>query len=172
MNEWRPIPKPKPRDKTKKKQKKLETFKGRTIPTKKTRGKITPSEYKKAAQEHGEECYFCGNTVNLECHHVMPKGFSKVKNGRGVWYNLRFLCAEHHRGKTGVHQNKTMMEELQQVHERLYGKHFYKDRFDLFKEGLIPNSAKESLESFMKEEMKWLEKEELKKLVGNVESNL
>jgi 5-methylcytosine-specific restriction endonuclease McrA len=136
----------------KKKKKKPETFKGRTIPGKKTRGKITSTEYKRAIEEHGYICLVCGTTINLECHHVVPKGFSRIKNGRGVWRNLRFLCSEHHRGKTGVHQNKQLMDYLQSEHESLYGPNFYKDRFDLFKEGLILNSTKESYEDFMRKE--------------------
>lgn len=161
MFEYKPVPKSvsKPKDKPKykvkkpkNKKKKLEVFKGRTIPPKKTRGRITATEYKKALAEHGEYCWVCGSTMNLECHHVVPKGFSKNRNGRGVWRNLRFLCSEHHRGKTGVHQNKDLMEKLQQEHERLHGPHFYKDRFDLFQEGLIPNPTKEAYEAFMKGE--------------------
>lgn len=145
--------KPKVKQKrTYKKKKKLATFKGRVIPPKKIRGKVTSAEYKKTAEEHGQECYFCGSMVNLECHHVVPKGYSRIKNGRGVWRNLRFLCSEHHRGKTGVHQDKNKMLELQQLHEKEYGEHFYKDRFDLFKEGLIANTEKDTFELFMKGE--------------------
>lgn len=140
--------------KSHRKEKKPQTVKGRIVPGKKTRGKITAAEYNESLKQHGETCYFCGTTINLECHHVIPKGFSRIKNGRGVWRNLRFLCSEHHRGKAGVHQNKEMMEKLQQEHECLYGPHFYKDRFDLFKEGLIPNTSKEAYLEFMEGEMK------------------
>lgn len=138
--------------KKKKNPLKQEMYKGRRIPTKQQRGKITTKEYNEALRVHGEECFFCGITFNLECHHVVPKGFSKHKNGRGVWYNLRFLCSECHRGKNGVHQNKEKKEYLQKVHEALYGPHFYQDRFDLFKLGLIPNTSREAYDSFMEEE--------------------
>jgi hypothetical protein len=135
----------------KKKKKKLETFKGRTIPPKKVRGKVTTADYKKAQEEHGESCFFCGSPF-VECHHVVPKGFSRHKNGRGVWRNLCFLCTEHHRGDAGVHQDKEKMELLQELHEMKYGPNFYKDRFDLFKEGLTPNTDKDTFESFMERE--------------------
>lgn len=145
--------KPKYKEKRpKKSKKKLEVFKGRTIPSKKTRGQISATDYKRAIEEYGYSCWVCGTEMNLECHHVVPKGFSRHKNGRGVWYNLRFLCGEHHRGKTGVHQNRELMQKLQDEHEQLHGPHFYKDRFDLFKEGLIPNSTKEAYQSFMERE--------------------
>jgi hypothetical protein len=161
---WKPVPKPvsKPKDKPKikkkryptKKKKKPQTVKGRTIPTKRTRGRITAAEYNEALRQHGEYCWVCGTPVNLECHHVVPKGYSRIRNGRGVWRNLRFLCSEHHRGKTGVHQNRELMEELQQLHEGMYGKYFYMDRFDLFSLGLIPNTTKEAYEVFMIEQEK------------------
>jgi hypothetical protein len=65
---------------------------------------------------------------------------------------LRFLCSEHHRGKTGVHENKMLMEGLQVLHESLYGPYFYCDRYDLFKLGLIPTPTNEAYEKFMKGE--------------------
>jgi 5-methylcytosine-specific restriction endonuclease McrA len=127
-------------------------YKGRTIPKAKERGKISKTDYQRVIDEHGFSCWVCGTEINLECHHVVPKGRSKVKSGRGVWRNLRFLCTPDHRGEKGVHQNKELMEKLQEEHERLYGPHFYKDRFDLFKEGLIPTATKEAYEKFMKGE--------------------
>lgn len=136
--------------KPKKPKKKLEVYKGRSVPDKKTRGKISKSDYELAIELHGYECWVCGISQGLECHHVVPKGYSKARNGRGVVYNLRFLCTEHHRGKTGVHQNRELMQKLQDEHERLYGEHFYKDAWDLFKENLIPTPTKECYEKFMK----------------------
>jgi 5-methylcytosine-specific restriction endonuclease McrA len=138
--------------KKKKNPLKTEVYKGRTIPSKKIRGRITTAEYNEALRQHGEHCHFCGTTTNLECHHVIPKGYSRIKNGRGVWRNLRFLCSEHHRGKTGVHENKMLMEGLQVLHESLYGPYFWCDRYDLFKLGLIPTPTSECYERFMQEQ--------------------
>lgn len=148
MFEYRPYPKSQQLKKPGKKEKRLEVYKGRTIPSKRQRGKVSKKEYQKALQEHGEYCYFCGNTRNLEMHHVMPKGYSRIKNGRGVWRNLRLLCSECHRGKNGVHQNKERMEHLQKLHEELYGPYYYCDRYDLFKRGLIPNTTDKAFEEF------------------------
>jgi 5-methylcytosine-specific restriction endonuclease McrA len=136
----------------KKKKLKQEVYKGRTIPTKKTRGAISKKDYEKAVVEHGDYCFFCKSFHNLEMHHVIPKGYSRHKNGRGVYRNLRLLCSSCHRGENGVHQNRDMMEQLQQEHERLYGPNFYKDRFDLFKEGIIPNTDSVTFENYMEGE--------------------
>lgn len=167
LNDWNPAPKPnfqkkekklqpymKKRPKKKKRPRnplKKEIYKGRTIPTKQKRGKITTAEYNETLRLHGEECFFCKTTQNLECHHVMPKGYSRYRNGRGVRYNLRFLCSDCHRGPDGVHQNRGKMQELQDLHESLYGKWFYCDEFDLFKMGLIPNTDKDTYHKFMQE---------------------
>src|SRR5690606_2763643 len=128
-------------------------YKGRRIPTKQQRGKVTKKEYNEAIRAHGETCYFC-NSSNIEMHHVMPKGHSRLKNGRGVWRNLRALCPQHHRGEEGVHgkNGAEKMSELQELHESLYGKWFYMDRYDLFKLNLIPNTDSVTFEIFMKGE--------------------
>ncbi|ALY08113.1 putative HNH endonuclease [Bacillus phage vB_BhaS-171] len=140
-------------DKKKKKRNPLkpEVVKGRVIPTKKKRGAITKKEYNEALRQHGETCYFCGSP-HIEMHHVIPKGHSKTRNGRGTWRNLRPLCTEHHRGEDGVHgkNGAKRMKELQELHERLHGENYYKDRYDLFKEGLIPTPTIEAYEKFMK----------------------
>ncbi len=131
---------------------KKEVYKGRTIPLKQQRGRITTGEYNEAARQHGEFCFFCGTGSNLECHHVMPKGYSRIKSGRGVWRNLRFLCTDDHTGPNGVHNNAEKMKLLQEEHERLYGEFFWCDVYDLFKMQLVPNTTKEAYEKFMKEQ--------------------
>ncbi|UYL94218.1 HNH endonuclease [Geobacillus phage vB_GthS_PT9.1] len=157
-NEFHPAPKPvsKPRRKgkakiPKKRKKKLEVYKGRTIPSKKTRGKISKKDYEKAIEVYGPYCAECGSPY-IEMHHVKPKGFST--GGRGVWRNLVPLCPEHHRGKTGVHQNRELMEKYQKRHKQLYGEHYYRDKYDLFKMGLIPTPTDECYERFFEKEEK------------------
>jgi len=166
LNEWNPAPKPvkvdkklkpymKKRPKKMKREKnplKQEVYKGRTIPTKQKRGRITTAEYNEAARQHGEYCFFCGSTANLECHHVMPKGYSRIKSGRGKYRNLRFLCNECHTGENGVHRNAGKMKIIQDEHERIYGPYFWCDKYDLFKQGLISNTTDEEFEKFMKSE--------------------
>lgn len=137
---------------------KKEIHRGRNIPLKQQRGRITTAEYNEAARQFGEYCFFCGSTRSLECHHVMPKGFSRIKSGRGVWRNLRFLCESCHKGENGVHQNAEMMERLQKEHERLFGPLFWCDMHDLFKMQLIEDNAKELYEAYMLEEAKKVKK--------------
>jgi hypothetical protein len=129
---------------------KPEIYKGRNIPQAKQRGRVTTKEYNEALRQHGEHCYYCGSPY-IEMHHVMPKGFSKVKMGRGKWRNLRGLCHIHHRSEKGVEHNPEMMAELQQLHEELYGPYYWCDEYDLFKMGLIPNTTEEAYEKFFLE---------------------
>lgn len=132
---------------------KPELYKGRMIPKKSVRGRITRETYNKTIDMHGFECFFCGTTSNLQCHHVVPKGYSRAVSGRGVYRNLRFLCEKHHENtKNGVHGNPEMLRKVQEYHEELYGPHYYKDVYDLFKEGLIHNTEPEEYEAFMQEE--------------------
>lgn len=159
-HEFHPAPKPakqrkdnpKPKFKVKKprkKKKKMEVYKGRTIPAKKTRGKISKKDYMKAIEAYGPYCAECQSPY-IEMHHVKPKGLSA--GGRGVWRNLVPLCPEHHRGKTGVHQSKELMEKHQRRHEELYGPYYHCDKYDLFKMGLIPNTTDKEYEKFMEKE--------------------
>lgn len=137
---------------------KKEIHRGRNIPLKQQRGRITTAEYNEAARQHNEWCWFCGSTNALEMHHVMPKGFSRHKSGRGVWRNLRLLCESCHKGEDGVHQNKEKMQALQDEHERLYGPLFWCDAHDLFKMQLIEDNTKELYEAYMLEEAKKVKK--------------
>lgn len=137
---------------------KKEIYKDRLIPLKQQRGRITTAEYNEAARQHGEFCFFCGSAHGLEMHHVMPKGFSRIKSGRGVWRNLRLLCESCHKGENGVHSNIDKMQSLQDEHERLYGPLFWCDMHDLFKMQLIEDNTKELYEAFMLEEAKKVKK--------------
>lgn len=65
------------------------------------------------------ECYFCGRTDMLECHHIfMGNRHRKLadEDGLVVW-----LCANHHRlSNNSVHMNVAMREELQKVGQEKY----------------------------------------------------
>ena len=70
-----------------------------------------------------KECYVCGNTYGLELHHCIYGTSNRKlsdKYGLTVW-----LCAEHHRGRTGVHQNRDLdlaLKKLAQTKfEAVYG---------------------------------------------------
>lgn len=137
---------------------KKEIYRDRLIPLKQQRGRITTAEYNESARQLGEWCWFCGSTNALEMHHVMPKGFSRHKSGRGVWRNLRLLCESCHKGENGVHQNAEKMQKLQDEHERLFGEFYWCDMHDLFKMQLIPDNTKEEFEKFMLKEAKKVKK--------------
>ena len=66
-----------------------------------------------------KECYFCGATVGLECHHILfGTALRKIadKHGFKVW-----LCLFHHRdNKYGVHGNKELDVKLKRVCQRKY----------------------------------------------------
>ena len=66
-----------------------------------------------------KECYLCGSTLNLECHHVLfGRGLRPIadKLGLKVW-----LCPLHHRHSTeGVHGNRTLDLKLKQIAQKKY----------------------------------------------------
>lgn len=47
-----------------------------------------------------KECYVCGTTNNLHCHHVMFGRNRKKADEDGLTV---YLCYEHHEGTNGVH---------------------------------------------------------------------
>lgn len=127
---------------------KQEIFKGRRFPKWSVRGKISKSNYNKALNEHGNYCFVCGTVDSLEAHHVRFRS----DGGRGGWRNIRFLCTEHHRGDYSPHKNRELRETLEEAHTALYGKWYWADKYDLFKEGLIPNTTDKAFEEFMEKE--------------------
>lgn len=143
MFEYRPYPKAVQLKKPNREKRKRKKYKGRIIPSKRQRGKVSKKDYNKAIEVNGPYCLECGSP-NIEIHHVR----SRSQGGRGTWRNLIPLCPEHHRGKSGVHQNREMMLKYQKRQENLYGKYYYCDKWDLFKAGLIPNTTDRAFEEF------------------------
>lgn len=146
----KPLDKPKYKERRPKKKNHLKTevLKGRRVPDKKTRGKISKTDYREAIMQHGPYCWVCGTSRDVEAHHVRFRSNS----GRGGWRNVRFLCAAHHRGLFSPHRNDKLRKKLEELHEALYGQYYWCDRFDLFKLGLTSNTTKESFESYMKKQ--------------------
>src|SRR5690606_7869613 len=130
--------------KKKKSSLKQEVYKGRTIPTKQQRGKVTKKEYNEALRRQGEFCLICGTNQGLEAHHVR----FRAKNGRGTFRNLVFLCSEHHRGDISPHKDESIRRKLEQRQESIYGPYYHMDRYDLFKLGLIPNTEVNTFNDF------------------------
>jgi hypothetical protein len=109
-------------------------------------------DYDKMYEEHGQVCgerivssYLDGVppcSGGLEAHHVKFKS----GQGRGTWRNGRPLCNAHHRF---AHANFWYAEKWRVIHEEKYGEHYFKDEWDLYKEGLITEPTKEAFESYM-----------------------
>jgi len=155
--EWNPVPKPvkerkeklRPKiheKRPKKNRKKIEVYKGRVIPKAKDRTKISKTNYHRMIEEFGYRCLICGKTP-IEAHHIVFRS----QLGSGNWRNLAPLCQMHHRK---AHQDRNFAEYLRQERAERFGPHFWKDKYRLFKEGLILNTTDSSFEQFMKEEEK------------------
>ena len=153
---WNPAPKPisKPKDKPKykekrpKKKKNPNLYRGRIIPTKKERTRITEEAYKRMIKEFGGYCLNCGYTP-IEAHHLVFR--SSI--GTGNWRNLAPLCNRCH---GMAHKLKSYADQLREDRAALFGPHFGKDKYSLFMEGLIPNTTDEAYERFFEMEVKKL----------------
>ena len=155
-NEWNPVPKPVRKDKPrrkgkakvpkKRKKKKLEVYKGRTIPSAKTRGQISKREYERMVEEFGSVCIVCCSPY-IEAHHIRFRS----QGGRGKWRNLAPLCKKHH---MKAHSDRKFADWLREEREKRFGSWYWADEYDLFKAGLIPNTTKEAFEKYMEMEEK------------------
>lgn len=73
---------------------------------------------KKSILQDTKECFMCGGVVNLERHHVIfGTAGRKIadKLGLTIW-----LCAEHHRGPYGPHQNRLADLRLKRFAQSCY----------------------------------------------------
>jgi 5-methylcytosine-specific restriction endonuclease McrA len=129
-----------------KKKKKPYVYKGRTIPKKKERTKISKTNYNRMIEEFGDCCMICGKTP-VDAHHIVFRS----QYGSGNWRNLAPLCKEHH---TMAHKDRNFAEYLREERRERFGKWFWADKYTLFKEGLIPTPTDEMFERFMQEQEK------------------
>ncbi|MCD7034328.1 HNH endonuclease [Metabacillus sp. GX 13764] len=127
-----------------KKSKKPLMMKGRAVPKAKERSKITKKEYNRAIEAFGAACAECQNPA-IEMHHLKFRS----QGGKGGFRNLLPLCKTHH---MKAHKSRRYADSLRAERESIYGKFFWADRFDLFKEGLIPNTTQQAFEKFMERE--------------------
>ncbi|WP_144559572.1 HNH endonuclease signature motif containing protein [Shouchella miscanthi] len=134
-------PVPKFKEKRPKKSKKMQQFKGVKIPSRKTRGQICKKDYEKAMEYWGDGCAMTGHTA-IEMHHVKFRS----QGGRGSWRNLVPLVESLHKK---CHQDRSHADYWREELESRFGKWYWADRFDLYKEGLIPNATHEAFEKFM-----------------------
>ena len=76
-------------------------------------------------------CYVCGCTRNLEVHHVMS-GYANRKLS-DKYHLVLWLCADHHRGKFGAHNDYILKQRLekdaQRAFEALYGHRLWMETF-------------------------------------------
>ena len=80
----------------------------------------------KSIIDEREECHVCGSIVGLERHHIFFGVSNRAKSeADGCWC---YLCAEHHRGRWGVHGydgyelNRQLKREAEAAWLRRYGK--------------------------------------------------
>lgn len=72
-------------------------------------------------QEDMTCCYVCGR-YGTERHHIF---FGNPNRGLSERYGLVIgLCAEHHRGKTGVHQNRELDLTMKRVGQRAFNEYY------------------------------------------------
>lgn len=71
-------------------------------------------------------CYFCGTPFNLERHHCLFGVNRKKADKYGLWV---YLCVEHHRGNSGVHNNHERALELQRLAQMRFEEIYGHDRF-------------------------------------------
>lgn len=158
MNEFRPYskeqqlkghkrkdkPKPKFVEKRPKKKKNLHLYRGRIVPGRRERTKITELEYSKMIEYYENYCYRC-LSYPIQAHHVLHRS----QMGCGNWRNLIPLCHECHEF---AHKNAQFKQELIDHKTTLFGRHFGDDKYTLFKLGKIHNTTDEAYERFMKGE--------------------
>lgn len=75
---------------------------------------------KSIIQEDMDYCYVCGR-YGTEIHHVF---FGNANRKLSERYGCVVgLCAEHHKGNTGVHQNKELDLTIKRVAQREFMNH-------------------------------------------------
>ena len=161
VNEFRPYPKteqlkshkkkekdtPKYKAKKPKKKKNPYLYRGRIIPSRKERTRITKEDYNRMIEEFGGYCMMCGYTP-IAAHHIVFRS----QFGCGNWRNLAPLCEKCH---TRAHKQREFADLIRDMRTERFGPHFAKDKYTLFKEGLIPNTEDKTYEFFMcREEVK------------------
>jgi 5-methylcytosine-specific restriction endonuclease McrA len=142
---------PKFKVKKPKKKKKTHVHRGRTIPPKKERTKITEENYRKMIEKYGFYCQECGYTP-VDAHHLVFRS----QFGTGNWRNLAPLCKKCH---NRAHNEYEFAEYLREKRAAELGKNFWKDKYTLFKENLILNTSDEAYKRFMKKERERIEQE-------------
>lgn len=138
------VDKPKYKEKRPKKKKNPHLYRGRIIPTRKERTKITKENYNRMIEEFGEYCMMCGHTP-IEAHHL----YFRSQFGSGNWRNLAPLCEKCHKR---AHVQREFADLLRDMRAERFGENFGKDKYSLFKENLIHSPTDELYERYFKKE--------------------
>ena len=81
---------------------------------------------KSIIQEDTDYCFVCGR-YGTEIHHIM---FGTANRKLSDKYGLVIgLCYEHHRGRTGVHQNRELDLTMKRVAQREFIKTYQNEDF-------------------------------------------
>ena len=81
---------------------------------------------KSIIQEDTDYCFVCGR-YGTEIHHIL---FGTANRKLSDKYGLVIgLCCEHHRGRTGVHQNRELDLTMKRVAQREFIKTYQNEDF-------------------------------------------
>lgn len=73
---------------------------------------------KSIIQDDLTRCYVCGRTGIIEIHHVMSGVANRPLSSK--YKLLVALCPEHHRGKTGVHTDYALNEQIKRDAQKAF----------------------------------------------------
>lgn len=141
----KPKDKPKYKERRPRKKKNPHLHRGRIIPSRRERTKITKANYLKMIEVFGEYCQECGHTP-IEAHHLVFRS----SMGSGNWRNLAPLCQRCHKR---AHTDREFADYLREKRAAEYSEHFGKDVYTLFRERLVENTTKEAYERFMEKQV-------------------
>lgn len=78
-----------------------------------------------------KRCFVCGKEFGLESHHLYmgnPNRKNSERYGMKVW-----LCAEHHRGNSGVHHDIRLDWQLKRIGQEKFEQQYSRSKFiDVF----------------------------------------
>jgi hypothetical protein len=74
-----------------------------------------------------KRCYICGQAHWIEDHHIF---FGTANRKLSEKYGLKvYLCQEHHRGNTGVHNNRELDLKLKRIAQTAFEKNHSREEF-------------------------------------------
>ena len=89
----------------------------------------------KSIIQKSERCFFCGKTVTLERHHIMPGANRKWSEKYGLWI---WCCHEDHTGKDGVQYNRKKADTLKRLAQIAFeARHSHEEWMQVFGKNYI-----------------------------------